>query len=102
MKRFLLFSTLGICVGGFIGAVIAMIVAPSVLTWFQSLPGAGAMCSCSETTANTARSVVKIEMIFAAGGAVVGLLGGLLAWRRFPAHTPAAPAESVTPTTSPA
>jgi hypothetical protein len=94
LKRLGLF----LAIGGLLGAIVSMLVAPSALTWFQT-PGTGtALCNCADVARQTARAFVRAELIGTAIGAVAFAIIGEIFYhlwaarrRRRAAHTPALP-----------
>lgn len=81
-------------IGGVLGDVVTMLIAPSLLTWFQT-PGAGtAMCNCAEVARQTAGSFVKAQLLgTAVGAATVAIVGELVfhLWLARRKPKPAAP-----------
>jgi uncharacterized membrane protein YccC len=77
LKRFGIF----LAVGGLLGDIVTTLVAPRMLTWFQT-PGTGtAMCNCSEVARQTARSFVKAQLIGTLIGALAAVVIGELLYR---------------------
>ena len=93
-----------IAIGGLLGAIVSMLVAPSALTWFQT-PGTGtALCNCADVARQTARAFVRAELIGTAIGAgAFAVLGELLyhLWsarrRRRATQSPALPPPPAAP-----
>lgn len=89
LKR-LLFSFL---IGAVVGDVITVLLAPNALEWFAT-PGTGtALCNCADTAKETARSLVRAQLVGTGIGAVVGMVLGELAsavWRSRKKEAPAA------------
>ena len=94
MHRILTFAA----VGALLGDGVAMLVAPKLITWFQS-PGVGsAMCNCVEVAQATADTIVKAQGIgLVVGGLAAVISGEVVArlWRRRGGDAPAAPAAPV-------
>lgn len=64
--------------GGFVGGVVATLVAPWVLETLLASTGAkDAMCQCSELVANTSRLLVKTQL---SGVTIGAVLFPLAAW----------------------
>jgi hypothetical protein len=57
-------------IGGLLGAIVTLLVAPDALTWFQT-PGAGtAICNCADVARQTAYAFVHAQLVGTAIGAV--------------------------------
>jgi hypothetical protein len=75
-----------LAIGGVLGIVIAMLVAPSAVTWFQT-PGTGtALCNCADVAKQAAKALIEAELIGAGVGALVLAVVGELLYRLFAAR----------------
>lgn len=76
--------------GALIGAVLASLVAPALLGWYNS-PGMGkALCDCLETVKDTTARLVKAQLLGTLIGTLSALIVGILvvkASRRHPVPT---------------
>jgi NhaP-type Na+/H+ or K+/H+ antiporter len=60
-----------LAIGGVLGDVVTMLLAPRVLTWFQT-PGTGAaLCNCADVARQAAHGVIRSQLIGTLIGAVV-------------------------------
>src|SRR5262245_66235180 len=68
-----------LAIGAVVGDIITLLIAPRMLTWFQT-PGAGsALCNCVDLARQTARGVVRAQLIGATIGAVaLAVLGEIV------------------------
>lgn len=72
-------------VGGFCGNVVAMILGPKALVWFQTPALGQALCDCVKIAEETGAALVRVQLIATATGGVVFVVGGLLGsflWKR--------------------
>jgi hypothetical protein len=75
-----------LAVGGVLGDVVTMTLAPSFVTWFHT-PGTGsALCNCADVSKETAAALVRAQLIGTAAGAVALAIVGELAWRLWDAR----------------
>jgi hypothetical protein len=68
-----------------IGDVVATLIAPNVIRYWFAPPvqaGANALLNCEGALAWGMDSLIKVQIGFAAGGIVLGLIVSLLLWRR--------------------
>jgi hypothetical protein len=77
LKRFGVF----LAVGGVLGDVVTILLAPNFITWFHT-PGTGAaLCNCADVAKETAGTLVRAQLIGTLVGAVVFVIIGELAYR---------------------
>jgi hypothetical protein len=82
LKRLGLF----LAIGGVLGDVVTMMIAPGMLTWFQT-PGTGsALCNCVDVSRQTATSLVHAQLAGTCIGAVSLAVVGELLWRLWDAR----------------
>src|ERR1041385_6941046 len=68
-----------LALGGFVGDVLTMLIAPGFVTWFHTPVGSTAMCNCAENSRQTASALINAQLFGTALGAVaVGVIGELL------------------------
>ena len=69
-----------LAIGGVLGDVVTMLLAPSFVTWFHT-PGTGsALCNCADVSKETASALVRSQLMGTLIGAVVvAIVGELVA-----------------------
>ena len=78
-------------VGGVLGDVTAMLLAPSFLTWFHS-PGTGsALCNCTDVARETAEALIETQLASTVLGALFLAIVGELSFRLWHARKGRAP-----------
>lgn len=92
-------SLILLLLGAAAGVVVTLLIAPNIITWYQTTSDPNAMCNCVTTAHNTVRTLVQAQAIGGALGAILFLIIGLLIFRprrRQPdsQQKPAAPAPS--------
>jgi len=85
--------------GAAAGVVVTLLIAPNIITWYQTTSDPNAMCNCVTTAHNTVHTLVQAQAIGGALGGILFLILGLLIFRprrRQPdaQQKPAAPAPS--------
>ncbi len=65
-------------VGAIVGAVIASLLAPGIIAWYQSPGGGAAMCDCATVSRQTVSQLIRTQLAGAAIGAVAFLVAGVL------------------------
>ena len=79
MFKRLIFAML---LGFVVGSVIASLVAPGILTWYN-IPGAGqALCNCEETVRSTIARLVQAQVVGAGIGVAVGVAATIVCGAR--------------------
>jgi hypothetical protein len=65
--------------GAIAGAVVATLIAPGIISWYQT-PGAAtlAMCPCAETARQTTSQLIRSQLTGAAAGASLMLIIGIV------------------------
>jgi hypothetical protein len=89
-------SLVALLLGAFAGGVFTILIAPNIITWYQTTSDPNAMCNCVTTAHNSVRTMVQAQAI---GGAVGGILSLILSQIVFrprrrepePQQKPAAP-----------
>jgi hypothetical protein len=75
-----------LAIGGVLGDVIAMLLAPSAVTWFQT-PGTGsALCNCAAVAKQAGKALIEAQLIGTGVGALVFAVLGELVYRVFAAR----------------
>jgi len=75
-----------LAIGGVLGDVITMLVAPSAVTWFQT-PGTGtALCNCAAVAKQAASALIEAQLIGTGVGALTLAIVGELVHRVFAAR----------------
>jgi len=72
-------------VGGFVGDVVAMLVGPKALVWFQTPALGQALCDCVKIAEETGAALVRAQLIATGTGGVIFVVFGVLAtflWKR--------------------
>ena len=77
LKRIAVF----LAIGGVVGDVLTMLIAPGFVTWFHTPVGSAAMCNCAENSRQTASALINAQLIGTALGAVAVAVIGELGWR---------------------
>jgi hypothetical protein len=94
-----------LAVGGALGDVVTMLLAPSFVTWFHS-PGTGsALCNCTDVSRETATALIHAQLAGTAIGSLLLAVVGELAvrlWHARKEKTPPPPSSSSLPPPSPA
>jgi hypothetical protein len=93
LKRLALFCLLG----AFFGDVLALVLAPSLLRWFQTPAAGGALCNCATLTEETARALVRAQGAGVLAGATLVVVAGEAAYRFLDRKRRAAAAALVSP-----
>src|ERR1044072_3497108 len=75
-----------LAVGGVLGDVLTMLIAPSFVTWFHTPVGSAAMCNCAENSRQTASALINAQLFGTAAGAVALAVVGELVWRLWQAR----------------
>jgi hypothetical protein len=83
-KRLLLF----LLSGAFVGDIVAMMVSPALLVWYETPGDPGAMCNCVITVRTTSSHFIRFQLIGALAGAVLLLIIGILLGRSRARHPP--------------
>ena len=83
--------------GFVLGSVIATLVAPSMLTWYNTGADVNAMCNCATVASSTSFGLIRAQLTGGVVGAVVTLILGIIISRARAAKT----ATAVTPPTTP-
>jgi len=89
-------SVISLLLGALAGSVFTMLLAPNLITWYQTTSDPNAMCNCVQTAHNSVRTLVVAQSI---GGTVGGILFLILSQLLFrsrhrgaePQQKPAAP-----------
>ncbi len=102
MKRALKRLGIFLAIGGVLGDIVMMLLAPSVLTWFQTPAAGGALCNCQAVAKQTAGSVVRSQLIGTLVGAVVVAVIGELIHRARKKKAQAAAQAAAPPPAAPA
>lgn len=80
--------------GALLGVLLASLIGPRFIAWNNTTEAPNAMCICHEVARQGADTMIRYQMTWCAGGAVVGaIVGGVfLAMRKktLPATPPAA------------
>ncbi len=87
-------SLILILVGAILGDVFTLLIAPNIITWYQTTSDPNAMCNCVATAHNTTRTLVQAQAIGAAVGGLLLLVLGLLIFRPRRKAQPAAPGKT--------
>ena len=75
-----------LAIGGVLGDVLTMLIAPGALMWFQT-PGTGtALCNCADVSRQTATALVHGQLLGTGIGALVLAIVGELLYRLWDAR----------------
>jgi hypothetical protein len=92
LKRLLAF----ILSGAFLGNIVGTLVGPGMLVWYNTAADDSAMCNCLTTVKEAASSLIRVQLIGTAVGAVLFLALGIFLRPRS-APVPAPPSGPVSP-----
>lgn len=88
-------------IGAVLGAVVATVVGPGMVAWYNA-PGSGtALCNCAEIIRSTADSLVHAQLIGAGAGAAVFLILSIVLSVRGRKKSPPAELSASAPTAPP-
>ena len=59
-----------LAIGGVLGDIVTMLVAPSFVTWFHTPVGNSALCNCEENARATASALIDAQLVGTAIGAL--------------------------------
>src|SRR5260370_11441954 len=71
-------SLILLLVGAAAGVVVTLLIAPNIITWYQTTSDPNAMCNCVTTAHNTVRTLVQAQAIGGAVGPTPFLIPGRL------------------------
>lgn len=69
-------------VGGFLAFIATSLVIPPMLAWYNEPGTGGALCNCADLVRATTSQLLKAQGFAAAGGALLGLIVGIIVRRR--------------------
>jgi hypothetical protein len=75
-----------LAIGGVLGDVLAMLAAPSAVTWFQTPATGTALCNCTDLAKHTASSLVRAQLIGMGIGALTLAVIGEIVYRLWQAR----------------
>lgn len=85
-------------IGALFGDIIAMLIAPAIIGWYNSTVDPSAMCNCLSTARMGAAHVIQGQLIGSSAGTLLFLVFGAFISRhrrqKLKAQPPAAPAAS--------
>jgi hypothetical protein len=75
-----------LAIGGVLGDVLTMLIAPSFVTWFHTPVGNSALCNCEENAKATSSALIDAQLIGTAIGAIAFTVVAELVVRLLAAH----------------
>lgn len=91
-KKLLVFAL----IGALVGDIAAMVIAPSMLAWYETPGDTSALCNCLVTVRSTTAHFVRAQAIGAGVGLVILLVIGIFVVRGR-RHHPAQPSPTPVP-----
>jgi hypothetical protein len=82
LKRLLAF----LAIGGVLGDVLTMLIAPGFVTWFHTPVGNSALCNCEENAKATAAALIDAQLVGFCIGALAFTIIAELVTRLLAAH----------------